>query len=134
MKTGYAHTFSTPNCVLRPGGSITVPWPVDKQIDQHGPYNAESFPDKRVRIAVRYLRRRFQVRSVSFFDSSRREYRLRREGAVERNLTVDPFHACSLRAGAALLPCPPLAAGCADHSGCDDLRQSLSCGMFVAAV
>jgi len=29
---------------------------------------------------------------------------------------------------------PPLAAGCADHSGCNDLRQSLFCGMFVAAV
>ena len=54
--------------------------------------------------------------------------------SVERNLTVDPFHACSLRAGAALLARPPLAAGCADHSGCNDLRQSLSCGMFVAAV
>jgi hypothetical protein len=49
---GYSHIFNTPNCVLRPGGSITVPWPVDKQIDQHGPYDAESFPDKRVKIAV----------------------------------------------------------------------------------
>lgn len=49
---GFSHSFNTPNCVLRPGGSITVPWPVDKQIDQHGPYDAESFPDKRVRIAV----------------------------------------------------------------------------------
>ncbi len=49
---GLSHTFTTPNCVLRPGGSITVPWPVDKQIDQHGPYDAESFPDKRVHIAV----------------------------------------------------------------------------------
>ena len=56
------------------------------------------------------------------------------ERVVERNLTVDPSRACSLRAGAAFLPCPPLAAGCADHSGCNDLRQSLSCGMFVAAV
>jgi hypothetical protein len=49
---GYSHTFTTPNCVLRPGGSITVPWPVDKQIDLHGPYDAESFPDKRVTVAV----------------------------------------------------------------------------------
>ena len=29
-----------------------MPWPVDKQIDLHGPYDAESFPDKRVKIAV----------------------------------------------------------------------------------
>ena len=49
---GYSHTFTTPKCVLRPGGSITVRWPVDKQIDLHGPYDAESFPDKRVKIAV----------------------------------------------------------------------------------
>ena len=49
---GFSHTFPTPKCVLRPGGSISVSWPVDKQIDLHGPYDAESFPDKRVRIAV----------------------------------------------------------------------------------
>ena len=46
---------------------------------------------------------------------------------VERNLTVGPFHACSLRAGAALLPCPPRAAGCADHFGCDDFARALPC-------
>ena len=49
---GYFHPFNTPDCVLRPGGSITVPWPIDKQIDKHGPYDAESFPDKRARLAV----------------------------------------------------------------------------------
>jgi Piwi domain len=49
---GYSHSFKTPSCILRPGGSITVPWPIDKQIDQHGPYDAESFPDKRIKIAV----------------------------------------------------------------------------------
>lgn len=49
---GTAHTFPVPKCVLRPGGSITVPWPVDKQIDLHGPYDAESFPEKRAKIAV----------------------------------------------------------------------------------
>jgi len=49
---GTSHWFKPPSCVLRPGGSITVDWPVDKQIDQHGPYDAESFPDKRVKISV----------------------------------------------------------------------------------
>jgi hypothetical protein len=49
---GFVHSFPLPKCVLRPGGSITVSWPVDKQIDLHGPYDAESFPDKRVKIAV----------------------------------------------------------------------------------
>lgn len=49
---GYFHNFTAPSCVLRPGGSITVPWPVDREIDKHGPYDAELFPDKRVKIAV----------------------------------------------------------------------------------
>lgn len=49
---GDANTFAPPSCVLRPGGTITVPWPVDTQIDTHGPYDAECFPEKRVRIAV----------------------------------------------------------------------------------
>lgn len=49
---GDADTFLTPSSVLRPGGTITVAWPVDNQIDTHGPYDAESFPDKRVKIAV----------------------------------------------------------------------------------
>ncbi|ACO33759.1 argonaute/piwi family protein [Acidobacterium capsulatum] len=49
---GYSRFFDSPKCVLRPGGSLTVPWPVDKQIDLNGPYDAESFPNKRVRIAV----------------------------------------------------------------------------------
>ena len=49
---GTSHTFFAPNCVLRPGGSITVHWPVDPQIDLHGPYDAESFPDKRAKVAV----------------------------------------------------------------------------------
>jgi hypothetical protein len=52
VDAGFSHLFAPPTCVLRPGGSITVPWPVDRQIDQHGPYDAESFPDKRVGIAV----------------------------------------------------------------------------------
>lgn len=49
---GTVHVFNPPTCVLRPGGSKTVPWPVDRQIDLHGPYDAESFPNKRVKIAV----------------------------------------------------------------------------------
>jgi hypothetical protein len=52
VDAGFSHLFAPPTCVLRPGGSITVPWPVDRQIDQHGPYDAETFPDKRVAIAV----------------------------------------------------------------------------------
>ncbi len=49
---GDVRTLQVPSIFLRPGGSITVPWPVDREIDAHGPYDAESFPDKRARIAV----------------------------------------------------------------------------------
>src|SRR5258707_3562333 len=54
VDSGFSHLFAPPSCVLRPGGSITVPWPVDKQIDQHGPYDADSFPEKRAKIAGIY--------------------------------------------------------------------------------
>lgn len=51
-EAGTQRIFNTPNCVLRPGGNPTVPWPVDQKIDQYGPYDAELFPDKRVNVAV----------------------------------------------------------------------------------
>ena len=49
---GTRRSFQSPNCVLRPGGTLSVPWPVDQKIDEHGPYDAELFPDKRVTISV----------------------------------------------------------------------------------
>lgn len=52
IEAGEVRMLAMPRCYLRPGGSISVTWPIDKQIDMHGPYDAESFPDKRVRIAV----------------------------------------------------------------------------------
>lgn len=51
-RAGESRRFYLPRCVLRPGGTITVDWPVDPQIDKYGPYDAETFPDKRVQIAV----------------------------------------------------------------------------------
>ena len=35
---GLSRKLETPQCSLRPGGSITVPWPVDPQIDTNGPF------------------------------------------------------------------------------------------------
>jgi len=47
------HRFlSSPDCVLRPGGSITVKWPVDPHLEDKGPFDTESFPKKNIRIAV----------------------------------------------------------------------------------
>ena len=48
---GTRRRFSVPQCVLRSGG-LTVDWPVNQAIEQHRPYDTESFPDKRVSVAV----------------------------------------------------------------------------------
>lgn len=52
----YRH-LTMPDYVLRPGGSITVSGKVDEHIDDKGPFDTESFPKKRVRIAVVYPQR-----------------------------------------------------------------------------
>ena len=51
------NNLQKPTYVLRPGGSITVEGSIDKKIDEKGPYDAESFPKKRVNIAVLYPER-----------------------------------------------------------------------------
>ena len=49
---GNFRMLSNPTCILRPGGSITVNWPVDRHLEDKGPFDAESFPKKTPRIAV----------------------------------------------------------------------------------
>lgn len=49
---GQSRKLGTPQCSLRPGGSITVPWPVDPKIDANGPFDADGFERKQPRIAV----------------------------------------------------------------------------------
>ncbi|MDI6809884.1 MAG: Piwi domain-containing protein [Candidatus Eisenbacteria bacterium] len=56
-EAGEHHKLQSPSFVLRPGGSITVSGSVDKKIDEKGPYDAESFPKKRIRVAVLYPER-----------------------------------------------------------------------------
>lgn len=51
---GQSRKLSTPQCSLRPGGTITVSWPVDPQIDRNGPFDADSFERKQARVAVIY--------------------------------------------------------------------------------
>ncbi|MHB8910993.1 MAG: hypothetical protein ACYDAA_19120, partial [Syntrophales bacterium] len=53
---GLARKLLLPTCSLRPGGSITVPWPVDPEIDRNGPFDADSFEPKDISIAVLYPR------------------------------------------------------------------------------
>ncbi|PVX97665.1 argonaute/piwi family protein [Paraburkholderia unamae] len=50
MGVGMSRRFPAPQCSLRPGGSITVPWPVDPQIESNGPFDCDSFERKRVTI------------------------------------------------------------------------------------
>ncbi|MGH8728998.1 MAG: argonaute/piwi family protein [Burkholderiales bacterium] len=49
---GLSRKFAAPQCSLRPGGSITVPWPVDPQIETNGPFDADSFERKQAKIGV----------------------------------------------------------------------------------
>lgn len=56
-EAGEFRQLNNPSYVLRPGGSITVKGIVDKKIDENGPFDTESFPKKRVRIAVVYPER-----------------------------------------------------------------------------
>jgi len=56
-EAGEHHRLGNPSFVLRPGGSITVDGRVDKKIDQKGPYDAEFFPNKRIRVAILYPER-----------------------------------------------------------------------------
>ena len=51
---GLSRKLEMPQCSLRPGGSITVPWPVDPEIDTNGPFDADGFERKQVRVAVIY--------------------------------------------------------------------------------
>jgi hypothetical protein len=53
---GRSHKLSTPQCSLRPGGSITVPWPVDPGIVTNGPFDADSFERKQARVALIFPR------------------------------------------------------------------------------
>lgn len=49
---GRARQQTPPQCSLRPGGSITVPWPVDPGIEINGPFDSDSFEHKQVRVAL----------------------------------------------------------------------------------
>ncbi len=49
---GLSRKVSPPQCSLRPGGSITVPWPVDPKIDANGPFDADTFDRKRANVAL----------------------------------------------------------------------------------
>lgn len=53
---GLSRKFSAPQCSLRPGGSITVPWPVDQGIITNGPFDADSFERKQARVALIFPR------------------------------------------------------------------------------
>jgi hypothetical protein len=51
-EAGEYRNLHLPSYVLRPGGTITKQGIVDKLIDKYGPFDTESFPKKRVNIAV----------------------------------------------------------------------------------
>lgn len=56
-EAGQYKQLTTPDYVLRPGGSITVKGRIDDAIEEKGPFDTESFPKKRIRIAVIFPKR-----------------------------------------------------------------------------
>jgi hypothetical protein len=62
---GLSRQLNPPKCSLRPGGSITVDWPVDPQIGTNGPFDADSFERKHPRVALIFPRQ-FQGHVDSF--------------------------------------------------------------------
>lgn len=49
---GQSRTLPAPSYSLRPGGSITVRWPVDPEVAKNGPYDSDGFPKKRPKVGV----------------------------------------------------------------------------------
>jgi hypothetical protein len=82
-EAGEYHRLQNPFFMLRPGGLITVNGSVDKKIDEKGPYDSESFPKKRIKIAVVYPER-FKGEVEIFF----REFR---DGVPQRQRKEVPF-------------------------------------------
>lgn len=53
-QVGNFRKFSSPQCSLKPGGAITVSWPVDPKLTQNGPFDADAFRKKEPRIGILY--------------------------------------------------------------------------------
>lgn len=56
LGVGHARHLTPPQCSLRPGGSITVDWPVDPGIETNGPFDADSFEKKKAKVALIFPR------------------------------------------------------------------------------
>jgi hypothetical protein len=53
-QVGHYRKFSSPQCSLKPGGTITVSWPVDAKINTNGPFDADAFSRKEPKIGILY--------------------------------------------------------------------------------
>jgi len=53
-QVGNFRKFSPPQCSLKPGGAITVSWPVDPKLTQNGPFDADAFRKKEPCIGIIY--------------------------------------------------------------------------------
>lgn len=53
-QVGQFWKFSSPQCSLKPGGAITVPWPVDPKLNANGPFDSDAFSRKEPTIGIIY--------------------------------------------------------------------------------
>lgn len=51
-EVGQFRKLNSPQCSLRPGGTITVPWPVDSKLNANGPFDADAFAQKEPTIGI----------------------------------------------------------------------------------
>lgn len=51
-QVGHFRKLSSPQCSLKPGGTITVSWPVDGKLNTNGPFDADAFPRKEPKIGI----------------------------------------------------------------------------------
>lgn len=82
-EAGEYRELQRPSFALRPGGLTIANGSIDKKIDEKGPYDAETFPKKRVRVAI-LCPERFKGEVEIFFSQFR-------DGVPPRPNRDDPF-------------------------------------------
>lgn len=127
---GLSHKLGTPQCSLRPGGSITVPWPVDEGIIKNGPFDAESFERKQARVALIYPRQ-FEANIDSFAAQLRDGVPTNGRNQVFTQGMIRKFRMRAIDFIRAPIPAGPDRAQNYKAAGLDAARQNVDAALVV---
>lgn len=114
---GNFRKFNSPQCSLKPGGTITVSWPVDPKLNKNGPFDTDGFSKKEPKIGIIYpedSKGRVETlaaqlrdgvpsdgeRDSAFSQGMPRKYRLRRLSYTGTAVTVDGDRAAAYKKAA----------------------------------